>query len=175
VEYRRPTTAGMMAGRTPNLDKLAAEGMLFYHITRGELHGGPRQLHHRRVADPNRHDYRRPGRCTHRIPAQAVTIATALKGMGYATGQFGKNHLGDKTSFCRRCTASTSGLRLPVSLDAMEDPAHPGYPQELLNVVGPRNMIHSYAPMWTTPRWIHAGARSASRESRMPERSIRSE
>jgi arylsulfatase A-like enzyme len=33
------------------------------------------------------------------IPAEAVTIATALKSMGYATGQFGKNHLGDLNEF----------------------------------------------------------------------------
>ena len=36
------------------------------------------------------------------------TIAELLKPLGYKTGQFGKNHLGDATSSCRRCTASTS-------------------------------------------------------------------
>jgi len=36
------------------------------------------------------------------------TIAELLKPLGYATGQFDKNHFGDKTSFCRPCTASTS-------------------------------------------------------------------
>ena len=38
---------GVMAGRTPNLDKIAAEGMLLHGLLRrGELHCGPRQLHH---------------------------------------------------------------------------------------------------------------------------------
>jgi len=53
--------------------------------------------------------------------------------------------LATKTSFCRRCTASTSSSATCITLDAMEDPAHPAYPQELLNTVGPRNMVHSYA------------------------------
>jgi Sulfatase len=50
---------GIMAGRTPNLDKLASEGMM---LCRGELHGRPRQLHHWRTSDPHRVDHRRPGR-----------------------------------------------------------------------------------------------------------------
>ena len=42
---------GMMAGRTPNLDKLAAEGMLFTdYYARGKLHGRPCGVHHRRAA-----------------------------------------------------------------------------------------------------------------------------
>ena len=54
---------GMMAGRTPNLDKLAAEGMMLHRLLRrGELHGRARQLHHRRTADPHRHDDGRSGR-----------------------------------------------------------------------------------------------------------------
>ena len=42
------------------------------------------------------------------IPEWAPTIADLLKVQGYATGQFGKNHLGDRTRICRRCMASTS-------------------------------------------------------------------
>ena len=46
-------------------------------------------------------------------------------------------------------------------LDAMEDPAHPNYPQDLLNVVGPRNMIHSWATdtddPTVEPRWGKVG------------------
>ncbi len=54
---------GIMAGKTPNLDKLAAEGMLLHRLLRrGELHRRPRELHHRRAADPHRPHHRRPGR-----------------------------------------------------------------------------------------------------------------
>ena len=58
---------GIMAGRTPNLDKLAAAGHAVHRLLRrGELHGGPGQLHHRRTADPHRPDHRRPGRVADR-------------------------------------------------------------------------------------------------------------
>jgi hypothetical protein len=54
----------------------------------------------------------------------------------------------------------------------MEDPAHPNYPQELLNVVGPRNMLHTYATNVDDPTVDPRWERSASRGSRMPERFI---
>ena len=58
---------GMMAGRTPNLDKLAAEGMLFTdYYAEASCTGGPGAIHHRRAADPHRHDHGRSGRRRHR-------------------------------------------------------------------------------------------------------------
>ena len=88
---------GMMAGRTPNLDKLAAEGMLFtdYYAeascTAGRANFITGEL-------PIRTGMTTVGQAGADIgiPAEAVTIASALKAMGYATGQFGKNHLGDQ-------------------------------------------------------------------------------
>jgi hypothetical protein len=65
------------------------------------------------------------------IPAEAVKIATVLKFMGYATGQFGKNHLGDKNEFLPTVHGFDEFFGYLYHLDAMEDPAHPGYPQEL--------------------------------------------
>src|SRR5207237_747988 len=79
------------------------------------------------------------------IPAQAVTIATALKSHGYATGQFGKNHLGDLNEFLPTVHGFDEFFGYLYHLDAMEDPAHPAYPQELLDRVGPRNLVHSWA------------------------------
>ena len=54
---------GMMAGQTPNLDKIAKEGMLFtdYFYAEAELHSGSRELHYRGVTDPHRHYHGRPG------------------------------------------------------------------------------------------------------------------
>src|SRR5205823_4334862 len=75
------------------------------------------------------------------IPAEACTIATALKAQGYATGQFGKNHLGDLNEFLPTVHGFDEFFGYLYHLDAMEDPAHPNYPQNLLNVVGPRNMV----------------------------------
>src|ERR1700675_3135224 len=67
------------------------------------------------------------------IPAEAVTIATVLKSMGYATGQFGKNHLGDLNEFLPTVHGFDEFVGYLYYLDAMADPAHPHYPQDLLN------------------------------------------
>ena len=107
------------------------------------------------------------------MPAQAPTIATALKSMGYATGQFGKNHLGDLNEFLPTVHGFDEFFGYLYHLDAMEDPAHPNYPPELKDKVGPRNMVHSLGDRPGRPdRSSRAGARSASRGSRTPARSI---
>src|SRR5207244_2697333 len=58
------------------------------------------------------------------IPAEACTIATALKAQGYATGQFGKNHLGDLNEFLPTVHGFDEFFGYLYHLDAMEDPAH---------------------------------------------------
>ena len=153
---------GLMAGRTPNLDKIAKEGMLFtdYYAeascTAGRANFITGQL-------PIRTGMTTVGQAGASIglPAEAVTIATVLKSMGYATGQFGKNHLGDKNEFLPTVHGFDEFFGYLYHLDAMEDPAHPNYPQNLLNVVGPRNMVHSWATdkddPTEMPRWGKIG------------------
>jgi len=153
---------GMMAGRTPNLDKLAAEGMRFtdYYAeascTAGRAAFVTGEL-------PIRTGMTTVGQAGAAIglPAEAATIATVLKSLGYATGQFGKNHLGDQNAFLPTVHGFDEFFGYLYHLDAMEDPAHPAYPQELLNVVGPRNMVHSWATTvddtTTMPRWGKVG------------------
>ncbi len=153
---------GMMAGRTPHLDRIAAEGMLFtdYYAeascTAGRAAFITGEL-------PIRTGMTTVGQAGAPIgiPAEAVTIATALKGMGYTTGQFGKNHLGDKNEFLPTVHGFDEFFGYLYHLDAMEDPAHPAYPQELLNRVGPRNMVHSWATNvddpTVDPRWGKVG------------------
>ncbi len=153
---------GMMAGRTPNLDRIAAEGMLFtdYYAeascTAGRANFVTGEL-------PIRTGMTTVGQAgaSVGIPAEAVTIATVLKSMGYATGQFGKNHLGDQNAFLPTVHGFDEFFGYLYHLDAMEDPCHPNYPQELLNVVGPRNMLHSYATTsddaTVDPRWGKVG------------------
>jgi arylsulfatase A-like enzyme len=153
---------GLMAGRTPNLDKLAKEGMLFtdYYAeascTAGRANFITGEL-------PIRTGMTTVGQAGSKIgiPAQAVTIATVLKSMGYATGQFGKNHLGDLNEFLPTVHGFDEFFGYLYHLDAMEDPAHPNYPQNLLNVVGPRNMVHSWAAdnddPTEMPRWGRIG------------------
>ena len=153
---------GLMAGRTPNLDKIAKEGMLFtdYYAeascTAGRANFITGEL-------PIRTGMTTVGQAGAKIgiPAEAVTTATILKSMGYATGQFGKNHLGDLNEYLPCVHGFDEFFGYLYHLDAMEDPAHPNYPQNLLNVVGPRNMVHC----WSTdkvdstvmPRWGEIG------------------
>lgn len=153
---------GMMAGRTPHLDKLAKEGMRFtdYYAeascTAGRAAFITGQL-------PIRTGMTTVGQAGAKLglPAQACTLATALKDLGYATGQFGKNHLGDLNEFLPTVHGFDEFFGYLYHLDAMEDPAHPAYPQELLNKVGPRNMIHSWATTTddatVDPRWGKVG------------------
>src|SRR5471032_1852469 len=153
---------GLMAGRTPNIDQLATEGMLFtdYYAeascTAGRANFITGEL-------PIRTGLTTVGQAGASVglPAEAVTTATVLKSMGYATGQFGKNHLGDKNEFLPTVHGFDEFFGYLYHLDAMEDPAHPNYPQNLLNVVGPRNMVHSYATTTDDatemPRWGKIG------------------
>ena len=137
---------GIMAGRTPNLDRMASEGMRFtdYYAeascTAGRANFITGEL-------PIRTGLTTVGQAgaTTGMPAQAPTIATALKSMGYATGQFGKNHLGDRNEFLPTVHGFDEYWGYLYHLDAMEDPFHRNYPQELLNTVGPRNLVHSVA------------------------------
>ena len=88
---------GMMAGRTPNLDKIAAEGMLFtdYYAEASCTAGRANFITGQLPIRTGMTTVGQAGAPTG-LPAAAPTIATALGAMGYATGQFGKNHLGDK-------------------------------------------------------------------------------
>ena len=100
---------GIMSGKTPNLDKLAVAGMRFtdYYAeascTAGRANFITGEL-------PIRTGLTTVGQAGADvgIPAEAVTLATALKSQGYATGQFGKNHLGDLNKYLPTSTASTS-------------------------------------------------------------------
>ncbi len=153
---------GLMAGRTPNLDKIAAEGMRFtdYYAeascTAGRANFITGEL-------PIRTGMTTVGQAGAPIgiPMEAVTIATVLKSMGYATGQFGKNHLGDKNEFLPTVHGFDEFFGYLYHLDAMEDPCHPNYPQNLRDQVGPRNMVHSWATntddATEVPRWGKIG------------------
>ena len=153
---------GIMAGRTPNLDKLAAEGMRFtdYYAeascTAGRANFITGEL-------PIRTGLTTVGQAgaTVGMPAEAPTIATALKSMGYATGQFGKNHLGDRNEYLPTVHGFDEFFGYLYHLDAMEDPCHRNYPPALKDKVGPRNMIHSWATdkddPTEQPRWGKIG------------------
>jgi arylsulfatase A-like enzyme len=153
---------GIMAGRTPNLDQLASEGMRFtdYYAeascTAGRANFITGEL-------PIRTGLTTVGMAGSPlgIPDEAPTIATVLKSMGYATGQFGKNHLGDLNQFLPTLHGFDEFFGYLYHLDAMEDPCHRNYPPALKATVGPRNMVHSWATNvddpTVQPRWGKIG------------------
>jgi arylsulfatase len=153
---------GMMAGRTPNLDKLAKQGMIFtdYYAEASCTAGRANFITGMLPIRTGMTTVGQAGASTG-LPAEACTIATALKAQGYATGQFGKNHLGDKNEFLPTVHGFDEFFGYLYHLDAMEDPFIPNYPKDLLNVVGPRNLVHSWATdtddATEMPRWGKIG------------------
>jgi arylsulfatase A-like enzyme len=153
---------GIMAGRTPNLDQLASEGMLFtdYYAeascTAGRANFITGEL-------PIRTGLTTVGQAGSPIgmPDEAPTIANVLKSMGYATGQFGKNHLGDRNQFLPTVHGFDEFFGYLYHLDGMEDPCHRNYPPALKASVGPRNMLHTWATdkddPTEQPRWGKIG------------------
>src|SRR5512132_246220 len=153
---------GIMSGKTPHLDKLASQGVLFTdYYAEASCTAGRANFITGEI--PLRTGMTTVGQAGADvgIPAEACTIATALKAQGYETGQFGKNHLGDLNEFLPTVHGFDEFFGYLYHLDAMEDPAHPNYPQNLLNVVGPRNMVHSWATdkddSTEMPRWGKIG------------------
>ena len=153
---------GHDGGRTPNLDRLAAEGIRFtdYYAeascTAGRANFITGEL-------PIRTGLTTVGQAGAKVgmPDEAPTIATALKSMGYATGQFGKNHLGDLNEYLPTLHGFDEFFGYLYHLDAMEDPSHPNYPQALKDKIGPRNMVHCWATdkddATVDPRWGKVG------------------
>jgi arylsulfatase A-like enzyme len=153
---------GMMAGRTPNLDRLAAEGMRFTdYYAEASCTAGRANFITGEI--PIRTGLTTVGQAGSPLglPAEAPTIATVLKSMGYATGQFGKNHLGDLNRFLPTVHGFDEFFGYLYHLDAMEDPCHPNYPPAAKTTVGPRNMVHSWATdvddPTEQPRWGKIG------------------
>ena len=97
------------------------------------------------------------------MPAQACTIATALKAQGYATGQFGKNHLGDLNKFLPTLHGFDEFFGYLYHLDAMSDPFWYSFPSDpdFFNTYGPRNLVHCWATdvddPTEMPRWGKVG------------------
>lgn len=153
---------GIMSVKTPNLDKLARDGMRFtdYYAeascTAGRSNFITGQL-------PIRTGLTTVGQAGADvgIPAQACTIATALKELGYTTGQFGKNHLGDLNKYLPTVHGFDEYFGYLYHLDAMSDPYWFDYPQDWIDKTGPRNLIHSWATNTDDPtiqpRWGKIG------------------
>jgi arylsulfatase A-like enzyme len=164
---------GIMLETTPNLDKLASEGMRFtdYYAeascTAGRANFITGEL-------PIRTGLTTVGQAGSPLglPAQAPTIATALKARGYTTGQFGKNHLGDRNAFLPCVHGFDEYFGYLYHLNAMEDPFWYTYPPEWKGSVGPRNIVHCWATdtvdSAVQPRWGEVGKQKIVDEGPLP-------
>lgn len=166
---------GIMSGKTPNLDKLASEGMMFtdYYAeascTAGRANFITGEL-------PIRTGLTTVGQAGADvgIPAQAATLATALREQGYATGQFGKNHLGDLNKYLPTLHGFDEFFGYLYHLDAMSDPYWYSFPidEKYYNTYGPRSVIHSYATdtedSTEMPRWGKIGKQRIVDEGPLP-------
>jgi arylsulfatase len=166
---------GIMSGKTPNIDRIAREGMRFtdYYAeascTAGRANFITGEL-------PIRTGLTTVGQAGADvgIPAQACTIATALKAQGYATGQFGKNHLGDLNKFLPTVHGFDEFFGYLYHLDAMSDPYWYSFPtdEKYYNTYGPRSLVHCWATdtddATVEPRWGKVGKQKVVNEGPLP-------
>jgi arylsulfatase A-like enzyme len=160
---------GIMSGKTPNLDKLAKEGMRFtdYYAeascTAGRANFITGEL-------PIRTGLTTVGQAGADVglPDQAVTLATVLKAQGYETGQFGKNHLGDLNKYLPCVHGFDEFFGYLYHLDAMSDPYWFDYPQSWIDKTGPRDLTHCWASDADDPtvmaRWGKVGKQKITDE-----------
>jgi len=139
---------GAMGYRTPNIDRLAAEGVEFtdFYAQQSCTAG--------RAAFITGQNPLRTGLTKVGIPGADVglqpedpTIAELLKPLGYTTGQFGKNHLGDRDEFLPTNHGFDEFYGNLYHLNAEDEPEHPDYPKDpaFRERFGPRGVIHSFA------------------------------
>ena len=142
-------TRGLMGYKTPNIDRIANEGMIFTdYYAENSCTAGRSTFITGQVC-------LRTGLCKVGVPGAPVglqkgdiTIAQALKPLGYATGQFGKNHLGDRDEFLPTAHGFDEFFGNLYHLNAEEEPERPNWPKDdpvFLKVYNPRGVIKSAA------------------------------
>ena len=139
---------GMMGYRTPNIDSIAKEGAVFTDWY------GQQSCTAGRAAFITGQSPIRTGLTKVGLPGapegmkkEDPTIATLLRAQGYMTGQFGKNHLGDRDEMLPTAHGFDEFFGNLYHLNAEEEPENPDYPTnpEFKAKFGPRGVIHSYA------------------------------
>jgi arylsulfatase A-like enzyme len=139
---------GMMGYETPNIDRIAKEGVLFTHA-----YGEQSCTAGRAAFILGEHPFRTglltigmPG-SEHGIPDWAPTIGNVMKQQGYTTGQFGKNHMGDRDKHLPTQHGFDEFFGNLYHMNAEEEPETYYYPKdpEFRKKYGPRGVVHSYA------------------------------
>jgi arylsulfatase len=142
---------GVMGYKTPNIDRLAKEGMMFTDSY------GEQSCTAGRSSFITGQSVYRTGLSKVGIPGakaglkdETITIAECLKNQGYVTGQFGKNHLGDRNEYLPTLHGFDEFYGNLYHLNAEEEPEMTDYPNEkdfpnFRKNFGPRGVLHCYA------------------------------
>jgi arylsulfatase A-like enzyme len=160
-------SAGMMGYRTPNIDRIANEGMRFLDMY------GEQSCTAGRASFITGQSAYRTGLTKVGMPGAPVglqkedpTIAQLLKPLGYSTGQFGKNHFGDQNRFLPTMHGFDEFFGNLYHLNAEQDPEDPDYPDpkdfpNFKSRFGPRGVVHCWATdkddSTEQPRWGRVG------------------
>jgi arylsulfatase len=135
---------GLMGYRTPNIDRIAREGMMFtdYYAEQSCTAGRSTFITGQCTLRTGLSKVGIPG-ATVGLQARDATIAELLKPMGYATGQFGKNHLGDRDEYLPTNHGFDEFFGNLYHLNAEEDPENHFYPQDpdFRKRFGPRGVL----------------------------------
>ncbi|MGH7063109.1 MAG: arylsulfatase [Stellaceae bacterium] len=135
---------GLMGYRTPNIDRIAREGMMFtdYYAEQSCTAGRSSFITGQSTLRTGLSKVGIPG-ATIGLQAGDITIAEALKPLGYATGQFGKNHLGDRNEYLPTVHGLDEFFGNLYHLNAEEDPEDPDYPKDprFRAKFGPRGVL----------------------------------
>jgi len=141
-------TKGLMGYRTPNIDSIANDGMIFtdYYAEQSCTAGRSTFITGQSTLRTGLSKVGMPG-ANAGLQASDATIASALKDQGYATGQFGKNHLGDKDEFLPTAHGFDEFFGNLYHLNAEEEPENFNYPKDpkFAERFGPRGVIKSSA------------------------------
>jgi arylsulfatase len=140
---------GVVGYQTPNIDRIAKEGMMFtdYYAENSCTAGRSTFITGQATLRTGLSKVGLPGAPVG-LQARDVTIAQALKAQGYATGQFGKNHLGDRDEYLPTAHGFDEFFGNLYHLNAEEEPERPYWPKddpEFLKAATPRGVIHSLA------------------------------
>lgn len=141
---------GLVGYRTPNIDRIANEGMLFtdYYAENSCTAGRSSFITGQTPKRTSLSKVGAPGAAVG-LQDRDITIAQALKPLGYATGQFGKNHLGDKDEYLPTAHGFDEFFGNLYHLNAEEEPERPYWPQDQndpnVQNFSPRGVIKSSA------------------------------
>jgi arylsulfatase A-like enzyme len=155
---------GLMGYRTPNIDRIAREGMMFtdYYAEQSCTAGRSTFITGQCTLRTGLSKVGLPGAAVG-LQTRDVTLAELLKPLGYATGQFGKNHLGDRNEYLPTVHGFDEFFGNLYHLNAEEDPESRTYPRDpkFREALGPRGVLRCKASdrddPTEHPRWGKVG------------------